>query len=138
MKKSPFENKKDQKPRSNSLVEGAESAEHKPFVMQNFVFMGISLLLIVVGFLLMTGSSNNSPTQFNYDIFSTRRIVIGPAIAFIGFVAMAFSIVYSPESKSGKWLNKIVRNRGRKEEKHVTKATEATNSASDTKVVEAK
>lgn len=70
----------------------------RPFEKQNLIFMGISFLLIVVGFLLMTGSSNSDPAHFNYDIFSTRRIVIGPAIAFIGFVAMAFSIIYTPKS----------------------------------------
>ena len=81
------------------LVEGAESESMKPFVKKNFLFMGISLLLIIVGFLLMTGSANNDPTQFNPDIFSARRIVVGPTMAFIGFVAMAFSIVYSPKQK---------------------------------------
>lgn len=80
-------------------VAGAESESQKPFVKNNFIFMGVSLLLIVVGFLLMTGSANDNPAQFNADIFSTRRIVIGPALAFIGFVAMAFSIVYSPKEK---------------------------------------
>lgn len=79
-----------------TLVAGAETPSQKPFVKLNFIFMGISLLLIVVGFLLMTGSSNSDPAHFNYDIFSTRRIVIGPAMAFIGFVSMAFAIVYSP------------------------------------------
>lgn len=82
------------------LVNGAETEAQKPFVKLNFIFMGVSLLLIIVGFLLMTGSSNSDPAHFNYDIFSTRRIVVGPAMAFIGFVAMAFSIVYSPKSKS--------------------------------------
>lgn len=92
-------------------IAGAESEMQKPFVKKNFIFMGVSMLLIVVGFLLMTGSSNNDPTQFNADIFSTRRIVVGPAMAFIGFVAMAFSIVYSPKTKvefseSGNYVEK--------------------------------
>lgn len=86
--------------KEQQLVNGAETEAQKPFVKLNFIFMGISLLLIIVGFLLMTGSANNDPAHFNYDIFSTRRIVVGPALAFIGFVAMAFSIVYSPKVKA--------------------------------------
>ena len=82
---------------STGLVAGAETESTKPFVKKNFIFMGISLLLIIVGFLLMTGSANSDPNHFNNDIFSTRRIVVGPALAFIGFVAMAFAIVYSPK-----------------------------------------
>lgn len=92
--------------RSAGMVDGAESEATKPFVKMNFIFMGISLLLIIVGFLLMTGSSNNDPAHFNYDIFSTRRIVVGPALAFIGFVAMAFAIVYSPRRKRDEIIRK--------------------------------
>lgn len=74
--------------------------DQKPFVKKNYLFMGIALLMIVVGFLLMTGSSNAVDAKtFNEDIFSTRRIVVGPAIAFLGFVAMAFAILYTPRRK---------------------------------------
>lgn len=76
---------------------GAESDTQKPFVKKNFLFMGISLAMIIIGFLLMTGSANGESAEFNADIFSTRRIVIGPAIAFLGFVAMAFAILYTPK-----------------------------------------
>lgn len=68
----------------------------KPFVKKNFLFMAISLAMIVGGFLLMTGSANGDVPGFNQDIFSTRRIIIGPGIAFLGFVAMAFAILYTP------------------------------------------
>lgn len=71
----------------------------RPFVKKNFLYMGISLLMIIVGFLLMTGSANGETAQFNEDIFSVRRIVIGPTLAFLGFVAMAFAILYTPRKK---------------------------------------
>lgn len=78
----------------------AEDEARKPFVKKNFIFMAASLALIIIGFLLMTGSANGVDGKFNADIFSTRRIVIGPAIAFIGFVAMAFAILYTPKQKT--------------------------------------
>jgi hypothetical protein len=62
-------------------------------------FMGVAAVLIVAGFLLMLGSSS-TPQEFNPDIFSTRRIVVGPAIAFIGFVAMALAIIIKPTCKN--------------------------------------
>lgn len=58
------------------------------------------MLLIVVGFLLMSGPGSSIEKGFNPDIFSTRRIVVGPAIAFIGFLAMAFAIVWQPSRRS--------------------------------------
>lgn len=68
----------------------------KPFVKKNFIYMAGSLAMIIVGFLLMTGTPNGQGDTFNADIFSTRRIVVGPALAFLGFVAMAFAILYTP------------------------------------------
>lgn len=62
--------------------------------------MGISLALIIIGFLLMAGSANGDTPGFNEDIFSFRRIVLGPGLAFIGFVAMAFAIIYSPKKQN--------------------------------------
>ncbi len=70
-----------------------------PLVKNNFIFMAIAGLMIVVGFLLMLGGSS-TPEEFNPDIFSTRRIVVGPTIAFIGFVAMGFAIIYRPRKKN--------------------------------------
>lgn len=55
--------------------------------------------LIIIGFLLMTGGSSTAEGGFNPDIFSTRRIVIGPTIAFLGFLLMAFAIVWTPRKK---------------------------------------
>lgn len=64
-----------------------------PLARINFLLMAASGLLIVVGFLLMLGGANDGEA-FNNDIFSTRRVVVGPTMAFIGFVAMAVSIIY--------------------------------------------
>ena len=63
----------------------------------NFILMGICLLLIIIGFSLMTGSANTGDT-FNKDIFESSRVSTGPIIAFIGFVLMAFAIIYRKKS----------------------------------------
>lgn len=59
----------------------------------NFILMGICLLLIVIGFWLMTGDANVGD-KFNNNIFEASRITTGPIIAFLGFVLMAFAIIY--------------------------------------------
>jgi uncharacterized membrane protein len=64
----------------------------------NFILMAVCLVLIILGFLLMIGSSNTGST-FNYDIFASRRTVVGPFIAFIGFILMAFAIIYKGKDK---------------------------------------
>ena len=59
----------------------------------NFILMGICLLLIIIGFWLMAGDANVGDT-FNNNIFESRRVTTGPVIAFLGFVLMAFAIIY--------------------------------------------
>ncbi len=72
----------------------AENAATFPLSPLNMWMMVGSVVLIVLGFLLMLGPGTTQEA-FNPDIFSTRRIVIGPLISFIGFVAMAFAIIYN-------------------------------------------
>ncbi len=63
----------------------------------NLVLLAVGFAIIVLGFALMTGSSTN--VEFNPDIFSTRRITIGPMISFFGFIFLVFAILYKPKSK---------------------------------------
>lgn len=70
-----------------------ESKVEFPLTRTNFVMMAVSALLIIAGFLLMLGPSTTADA-FNPDIFSARRIIVGPAISFIGFIAMAIAIIY--------------------------------------------
>lgn len=72
----------------------------RPFGKMNYLAMIGCLVLIVVGFILMSGPGSNVEQGFNPDIFSTRRIVIGPALTFLGFLLMAFAILISPKPKS--------------------------------------
>ena len=67
-----------------------------PLQRGNFIGMAIAGAMIVLGFLLMLGGSSTAEA-FNPDIFSTRRIVVGPIIAFLGFVLMAVAIIIDHE-----------------------------------------
>ena len=52
----------------------------------------ILIVIIVVGFCLMVGAPSGE--EYNPDIFSVRRITVGPMIALFGFVSMIFAILY--------------------------------------------
>lgn len=69
-----------------------------PLGKMNFIYMAASVVMIIVGFALMSGAGSTAE-QYNPDIFSTRRIVVGPMIAFLGFLAMALSIIIRPRRK---------------------------------------
>lgn len=70
-----------------------------PLIKINFILMGIAGLAIIIGFLLMLGAGSSEANGFNPDIFSTRRIVIGPIISFLGFLFMGFGIIYRPKNR---------------------------------------
>ena len=72
-----------------------------PLTKINYIMMGICLLLIVVGFWLMTGSANVGDT-FNQDLFESSRVTTGPIIAFLGFLLMAFAIIYRKKDNNDK------------------------------------
>ena len=84
------------KPESMGLEKIKES--EKPFSKENFWMMGACLVLIVLGYLLMSGGGSENG-NFNPEIFSTRRIIVGPLLSFLGFLLMAFAIIYSPRKK---------------------------------------
>ncbi|MDE7402457.1 MAG: DUF3098 domain-containing protein [Muribaculaceae bacterium] len=65
-----------------------------PFTKVNFLMMGGCLLLIIIGFLLMSGGGSTDGVTFNPEVFSTRRIVVGPLLTFLGFLLMAFAIIW--------------------------------------------
>ena len=67
-----------------------------PFGRRNYMAMACCLLLIIIGFILMAGPGSSVENGFNPEIFSTRRIVIGPAVTFLGFFLMAFAILLKP------------------------------------------
>ena len=68
------------------------------FEKQNYALIGISVLIIIIGFILMTGSSVVEGEKFNYDIFSTRRIVVAPMVSLAGFVLMVYAILKNTKS----------------------------------------
>ncbi len=74
------------------------TAKERPFSKVNYYMMGVCLAMIIVGFMLISGGGSTVENGFNPEIFSTRRIVVGPAISFLGFVLMAFAIIYKPKS----------------------------------------
>lgn len=72
-----------------------QAASTRPLTRINFLLMIASGVMIVLGFLLMLGGGNDAGV-FNPEIFSTRRVVVGPTVAFLGFIAMGIAILYRP------------------------------------------
>ena len=51
----------------------------------NFILLAIGMVVVIIGFLLMTGPGSTEE-MFEPDIFSVRRIKVAPALCFFGFI----------------------------------------------------
>lgn len=65
----------------------------------NLIMITVCLAVIVLGFILMVGEPNGA-NQYNPDIYSFRRITVGPMVSFFGFLAMIVAILYKPRNKN--------------------------------------
>ncbi len=63
----------------------------------NLILIAVSFVIIIIGFALMVGAPSGE--EYNPDIFSTRRITVGPMISLFGFVFMIFAILFPPKKK---------------------------------------
>lgn len=70
------------------------------FSKLNYIICAASVVLIVIGFLLMTGPSTTVEGGFEPDIFSTRRIVVAPMVCFTGFLLMIVGILFTRKNEA--------------------------------------
>ena len=67
--------------------------------MLNVVLIGVCVVIIVAGFALMAGEPSGA-TEYNPDIFSVRRITVGPMIALAGFLGLIVAILFPKRNKN--------------------------------------
>ena len=64
----------------------------------NSILIAVCVLIIVIGFALMAGEPSGA-TEYNPDIFSFRRITVGPMVSLFGFISMICAILIHPKKK---------------------------------------
>lgn len=76
------------------------------FGKKNYLFMGIGLAVILLGFFLMMGPDANTrpdgvydPTYWNDEIFSWRRTRLAPFVVLMGFVIEIYAIMLKPSNE---------------------------------------
>jgi uncharacterized membrane protein len=78
-------------------MEKEEKYNHLALDKQNLMLILVGFMLVVLGFILMTGKPSLE-TAYNPDIFSFRRIVLGPGISLVGFLFTIFGILYKKKT----------------------------------------
>jgi hypothetical protein len=66
------------------------------FDRTNFILLAIGMIIVVAGFILMSGAGSTD-TQYNPDIFSVRRIKVAPVVCLVGFVSIIYAVIHKPK-----------------------------------------
>lgn len=62
----------------------------------NYLILAIGFAVILLGFVLMSGGASESPDEFDYAMFSWRRITLAPILVLLGFGIEAYGIMKRP------------------------------------------
>ena len=71
------------------------------FGKENYMMMAGGVLLIFIGFMLMSGGKSADPHQFSYaEEYSFTRITLSPIIILLGFILEVVAIMRKPKEAS--------------------------------------
>ncbi|MFZ9054441.1 MAG: DUF3098 domain-containing protein [Flavobacteriales bacterium] len=59
----------------------------------NYIWMVIGLVVLAIGYLLMSGGAAEDPTAFSEEIFNARRITVAPVVVLMGYGTIFYAIL---------------------------------------------
>lgn len=77
-----------------TLPQSAESEKPFAFNKVNYILMGLGLVVLLVGYILLSGGGSDDPDVFNPAMFDTRRLYVAPILIVLGFVVEIVAIMY--------------------------------------------
>ena len=63
------------------------------FNRRRYRLLFISAIIIIIGFLLMSGGESNNPEIFSNEIYNFRRIRLAPLVVILGFTICIITIL---------------------------------------------
>lgn len=70
-----------------------ENNEKMPITRKGLKCLFIGLVVMVAGYLLMTGGGSDNPEVFNQDMFDFRRLVAAPTVIILGIIIEVVAIM---------------------------------------------
>lgn len=64
-----------------------------PLTRRNYILLAVGFAVILLGFILMAGGGSENPDEFNYAMFSWRRITLAPILVVGGFAFEIYAIL---------------------------------------------
>jgi Zn-dependent protease with chaperone function len=70
------------------------------FNRKRYLMLIISLFIIALGFILMSGGGSGDPSVFKNEIYNFRRIRLAPLLVIIGFISCIVTILYNQKNNA--------------------------------------
>ena len=64
------------------------------FGLVNYILMAAGILLLAIGYILLSGGGSDDPNVFNPAMFDVRRLYVAPILIVLGFVVEIVAIMY--------------------------------------------
>lgn len=62
---------------------------------ENYILIGVGLIVIIIGFMLMSGGKSDDPNVFNPDeVYSKTRITVAPIVVILGFIIEIYAVFH--------------------------------------------
>ena len=69
------------------------------FKKRNYKIMILGLIIIAVGFILMSGGGSEDPNIFSPDIYNFRRIRLAPTLVLLGLGVQIYAILSTTDKE---------------------------------------
>ena len=69
------------------------------FGKRNYQLLIVGVILMTIGFILMSGGGSEDPNVFSDAIFNTQRLTIAPILILSGLVIEVFAILHKPKEE---------------------------------------
>jgi len=64
------------------------------FGKDNYIILIVGIILLAIGYLLMTGGAAENPNTFSAEeIFSVRRLTVAPLVILSGFAVVLYAVM---------------------------------------------
>ena len=67
------------------------------FGKKNYQLLIAGVIVMAIGFVLMSGGGSEDPNVFSNAIFNTQRLTIAPILILTGLVIEIFAILHKPK-----------------------------------------
>lgn len=78
-----------------------QKTTHRDFALtrENYKLLGIGFVVIIIGFILMSGGGSADEYSFSEDIYSFRRTTLAPIVVLAGFIFEIYAIMKKPKTE---------------------------------------